>query len=57
MDEVKKKRERDCVILTLIIVLFSLLSTHDDLTMQALVWLCVVLFRVTWFGASYMSLR
>jgi hypothetical protein len=36
---------------------FSVLSTHDYLVMQALVWLCMVLFRAIWFGASYSNLR
>ena len=31
-------------------VLFSLSFTHDDLVMQALVWICMVQFRVTLFG-------
>jgi len=30
--------------------LFSLLSTHDDLVMQAIVLLCVVRFRAIRFG-------
>jgi len=31
--------------------LFSLSFTHDDLVMQALVWICMVQFIVTLFGA------
>jgi hypothetical protein len=36
--------------------------SHDDLAMQALVWLCMVQFRVIWwsvvrFGISYVNLR
>jgi len=39
-------------------VVFSHLSTRDNLVMQAFVWLCMVWFRVirfgaAWFGASY----
>jgi len=30
--------------------LFSLLSTHNDLVMQAFVWLRMVWFRAIWFG-------
>jgi len=30
--------------------LFSLLSTHDDLVMEALVWFHMVQFRAIWFG-------
>jgi hypothetical protein len=30
--------------------LFSLLSTHDELAMQTLVWLCLVWFRAICFG-------
>jgi len=35
---------------------------HDDLVMQALVWLCMVRFRViqfgaAWFSASHINLR
>jgi hypothetical protein len=30
--------------------LFSLLSTHDDLVVQNLVWLSLVWFRAIWFG-------
>jgi len=30
--------------------LFSLLSTHDDLVIQAFVWLHMVRFRTIWFG-------
>ena len=30
---------------------FSLLFTHDDLVMQALVWSHMVQFRVIWFGS------
>ena len=37
--------------------LFSLLFTHDNLVMQASVWLRMVWFRVIQFGASYMNLR
>jgi len=36
--------------------LFFLLFTHDNLVMQALVWLCMVWFRVIQF-TSYMNLR
>jgi len=38
-------------------VLFSLLFTHDDLAMQAFVWLHMVWFRAIRFGASYANLR
>jgi len=42
--------------------LFCLLSTHDDLAMQTLVWLCLVWFRairfgLAQFGASYVNLN
>jgi len=42
--------------------LFSLLSTHDDLVMQALVWFHMVWFRAIRFGriqfrSSYTNLR
>jgi hypothetical protein len=42
--------------------LLSLLCTHEDLEMQALVWLCMVQFTVTGsvavqFGASYTNLK
>jgi len=33
--------------------LFSLLSTHDDLARQVLVWLHTVWFRVIQFGAIH----
>jgi len=41
---------------------FSILCKHDDLAMQALVWLCMVQFRAIWFGVvqfgvSYVNLR
>jgi len=36
---------------------FSLLSVHDNLVMQTLVWLHMVWFRAIWFGASYTNLR
>jgi len=29
--------------------------SHDDLAMQALVWLCMVWFRVIQFGAAWFS--
>jgi len=40
----------------------ALLSTHDNLAMQALVWLCIGQFRaiqfgVVWFGASYVNFK
>jgi len=31
--------------------------SHDDLVMQALVWLCMIRFRVIWFSASRANLR
>jgi hypothetical protein len=42
--------------------LFSVLSTHEDFAMQALVWLCMVWFRAiqfgtVQFGTSYTNLR
>jgi len=42
--------------------LFSILSTHEDLTIQALVWLhklrsTVTSFGVVWFGTLYVKLR
>lgn len=37
--------------------LFSSLSTHEDLMMQAFVWHHTVQLRVIWFGASYVNLR
>ena len=36
---------------------FPLLSIHDNLVMQTLVWLHMVRFRAIWFGASYANLR
>ena len=55
--------QKDMIVLvTFSHVLFSLLSTQDDLMIQALVWLHMVQFRVirfgmVQFGASYMNLR
>jgi hypothetical protein len=37
--------------------LFSILFTHNDLAMQALVWLSMVQLRAMWFGASHVNLR
>ena len=42
--------------------LLSLLFTHDDLVMQALVWFHMVQFRAIWFGriqfrSSHTNLR
>ena len=45
-----KKEEVSVVAVHIICVVFSLLSTHDGLVMQVLVWLCMV-----WFGASYVN--
>jgi len=36
---------------------FSVLFNHDDSEMQALVWLCMVWFRVICFGISFANLR
>jgi hypothetical protein len=49
---VQKKEEMSIMAVNIICALFSLLSAHDDLVMQVLVWLCMV-----WFGASYVNLR
>jgi len=59
MDRVQKKR---IVTVKFSNAVFSLSSTHDDLSMQALVWLHMVQFRVIQFGAvlfcvSYANLR
>ena len=40
----------------------AVLSTYDNLAMQALVWLCMAQFRmirsvVVWYGASYMNFK
>ena len=48
----ESKKEVSVVAVHDICVVFSLLSTHDGLVMQVLVWLCMV-----WFGASYINLR
>ena len=58
MYEVPKKK--DCVNFSHSV--FSLVSKHEDLAMQALVWLHMVRFRVIWcdevqFDASYANLR
>jgi len=34
---------------------FSLLSTHENLLMQALVWFHMVHFRAVWFGLVWSS--
>jgi len=49
MDKVQKKKT---VLITFSHAVFSLLSTDDDLVMQALIWLHMVRF-----GASYVNLR
>jgi len=35
--------------------LYSILSTHNDLAMKALVWLYMVWFRAIWFGTVWFS--
>jgi len=57
MNEVPKKT----VLVIFSCAVYSFLSTHDDLVIQALVWLCMVWFRaiqfgVVWFGTSYANL-
>jgi len=59
MDEVPKKKT---VSVNFSHAVFSLLFIHDNLVMQALVWLHEVQFRasrfgVVWFGFSSMNLR
>jgi hypothetical protein len=52
-DTVQKKED----LVNITHVLSSLLFTHDDLAMQVFVWLHVVRFRATQFGALYANLR
>jgi hypothetical protein len=59
MDKFKKRKT---VSVNLNHALFSLLSTHDDLAMQAFfllhrVWFRAIRFGTVWFGASYANLR
>jgi hypothetical protein len=59
MDKFQKKK---IVSVNLNHALFSLLSTHDDLAMQAFfllhrVWFRAIRFGMVWFGASYANLR